>query len=134
MASSSHVTNTSAWRVNEIEVGYNLEKTAKTAGLTEEKTWKVFIPKILPLIMLDIPKDTPESLSASVFINAKDCKPTVQPMIKTRNYVMVTRPANRSFTYKYKTHGMELEVDVLHGNLDNLRISNNVDKSTPKAK
>lgn len=134
MASSSHVTNNQSWNLNETEVAYNLEKTATTRGLTEADEWQVFIPKLMPLMILGLPKEKTETLLSTLFVNEASCKPVVQKTIKSQNYIKVKRPNNRSFTYKYKTHNMELEVDVLHGNMDNIRISNNVDNSTPKVK
>lgn len=132
MASSSIVSNIQPWSLGEREVAYNLEKTAKTRGLTEAKVWQLYVPKLIPRITKGLPKETVCALSKAPFINAADCKPVVQSSCKQRNYIEVKRPDNHAFTYKYKTHDMLLQVDVLHQDPDNLRISDVVDNSVPK--
>ena len=131
MAGSSTGSNLERWYLNKTEIAYNLEKTAQSYGDTEAASWKLYVPKIMPLITMGIPKESTEQLSSSMFINEKSCKPTIQSTIKTRNYILATRPANCSFRYQFKKHGIQLEVEVLHQNLDNLRITNTIDNSNP---
>lgn len=131
MAGSSNGTNLESWSLNKTEIGYNLEKTASSYGDTEAAEWKLYVPKIMPLIDMGIPKETTVQLSSAIFINEKSCKPTVQSTIKSRNWLKGTRPANCSFRYQYKKHGIQIEVEVLHENLDNLRITNTIDQSSP---
>ncbi len=131
MAGSSIGSNIEGWSLNKTEIAYNLEKTAATHGDTEASQWKLNVPKIIPLIPVGLPKETVAQLSSSIFINDKACKPVVQKSIKTRNYLVATRPANCSFKFQHKKHGIQLEVEILHENLDNLRITNTIDQSNP---
>lgn len=131
MAGQSTGSNIKGWSLNKTEIAYNLEKTASTRGDTEAAEWKLFVPKLMPLITKGIPRETVEPLSSAMFLNAPDCKPTVQASVKSRNYVVASRPANCSFAYRHKTHDMQIEVEVLHNNPDNLRITNTIDKSVP---
>ena len=50
---------------------------------------------------------------------------------EVRNYIKATRPANCSFKYPRKPYDMQVEVEVLHNNPDNLRITNTIDNSVP---
>lgn len=132
MAGQSTGTNLSSWHVTDTEIGYNLEKDDITKGDTQAEEWKLYVAKIMPLIEKDHPKDTPTTLQvSSLFLNVKDCWPTINTLIYSRNYVVASRPANCSFTYPCKMHNMQLEVEVLHSNLDNLRITNTIDNSVP---
>ena len=56
MAGSSTGSNLERWHLNKTEIAYNLEKTAQTYGDTEAASWKLYVPKIMPLITMGIPK------------------------------------------------------------------------------
>lgn len=132
MAGQAQGSNIESWHLNKTEIAYNLEKTATTLGDTESAEWWLYVPKIMPLIEKGLPKEIVEPLSANgMFLNVPECRPAVQTSIKSRNYIKATRPANCSFQYQYKTHDMRLEVEVLHENPDNLRITNTIDNSVP---
>lgn len=132
MAGQSRGSNIQPWHLNKTEIAFNLEKTASTLGDTEAAEWQLYVPKLMPLIEKGFPKETVVNLQVnSMFLNAPDCKPAVQTSIKSRNYIKATRPANCSFTYKHKKHDIKLEVEVLHNNPDNLRVTNTIDNSTP---
>lgn len=130
MAGQSPGSNIENWSLGKTEIAYNLEKTASVRGDTEAAEWQLYVPKIMPLIEKGLPKEVTAPLTPkSIFINTQDCMPVVQASIKTRNYIKASRPANCSFTYRHKFHDMELEVEVLHDNPDNLRITNTIDNS-----
>lgn len=132
MAGQSTESNVQSWHLNKTEIAYNLEKTASTVGDTEAPEWWLFVPKIMPLLTKGLPKDTPAPLPVrSMFWNCDECMPTIQSSIYTRNYIKATRPDNCSFAWPCKHHDIQLEVEVLHQNPDNLRITNTIDNSTP---
>lgn len=131
MAGSSIGTNIKRWYLSDLEICFNLEETPDTYSSTEAALWKLFVPKIMPLMEMGLPKETPVQLSDSLFINDKACKPSINSVIYQRNYLKATRPDNCSFAYELKFHTMKLEVEVLHVNLDNLRITNHIDNSIP---
>ena len=71
---------------------------------------RVYIPSLMPLIAMGIPKITPVSLNTTCFCNASDCKPAVANKIDTQNYVT----AEASYT-EYKQpcyyYGSSLKVN-----------------------
>lgn len=134
MGFSKIESSTKPWAINDRELGYNLEKTPKSFGRTQDLRWKIYVPKIMPLIPMDVPKEVKETMDDSVFLNAKACKPSLQKTIITQNYITVNRPPNRAFKYAWKKHGMKLEIEVSYRNIDLLRVDNTVDNSSPQPK
>lgn len=132
MAGSPNGTNIKDWYLSDLEIAFNLEETPATRSSSQAEEWKLYVPKIMPLIEKGLPKELPLTLTDSMFINEKSCKPVVQKKIYYRNYLLATRPANCSFCFEFKLHDMKLEVEVLHINLDNLRITNHIDNSVPE--
>ena len=132
MAGQQGESNIQSWHLNKCEIAYNLEKTAATVGDTEAPEWKLYVPKIMPLIEKGLPQEKPLSISIQgMFWNAEECKVTVQPTIEQRNYLKATRHDNCSFAFAYKHHDIQLEVEILHDNPSNLRVTNHIDNSTP---
>ena len=129
MGSSRVESSTKAWTINDREIAFNLEKTPATKGRTQDPIWKLNIPKLMPMIPVACPKTTKEKLDKSIFINAKECRPSIQEIIDTVNYLEADRPPNRAFIYAYKTHGMKLEIELPHRNMDEHRIDNTIDNS-----
>lgn len=132
MAGSPNGTNIKEWYLSDLEIAFNLEKTPTTRSSSQAEEWKIYVPKIMPLIEKGLPKEFPLTLTDSMFINEASCKPVVQKKIEYRNYLMATRPANCAFCYEYKKHDMKFEVEVLHVNLDNLRVTNHIDNTVPE--
>ena len=132
MAGSSEANNNLVqWQLSDTEIAFNLEKTAKTRSSSQAEEWKLYVPKIMPLIEMGLPKETNCQLSTTGFINEKSCRPIIQSSIKERNYLLARRPANCSFVQPSKWHGMKIEVEVLNQNPDNLRITNHIDGTNP---
>lgn len=132
MAGSPNGTNIKEWYLSDLEIAFNLEETEATRSSSEAPEWKLYVPKIMPLIEKGLPKDLPLSLTDSMFINEQSCKPVVQKKIFYRNYLMAYRPDNCAFCYEFKKHDMKLEVEILHVNLDNLRVTNHIDNTVPE--
>lgn len=131
MAGQSIGTNIKPWSLGKTEIAYSMEKTPNTYGRTEDAEWMLYVPKIMPLIDKGIPTEKSYNLRPSLFVNEASCKPVIQTTIKTRNYIKAGRPANCSFKYPRKPYSMQVEVEVLHNNPDNLRITNTIDNSVP---
>lgn len=119
------------WQLSDTEIAFNLEKTARTRSNSQAEEWKLYVPKIMPLIEMGLPKETGCQLSSTGFVNEKSCRPVIQSSIKERNYILARRPANCSFVQPSKWHGMKIEVEVLNHNPDNLRITNHIDGTNP---
>lgn len=131
MAGSSIGGNLERWHLSDTERAFNLEETPTSISHTESPLWKLYVPKLMPLMTKGCPKTTPVTLTDTMFINDKPCKPVVQKQIYQRNWLEAGRPANCSFAYPWKPHDMPLEVEVLNKNLENLRITNTTDNSIP---
>ena len=131
MAGQSIGSNIKPWSLGKTEIAYSMEKNRQTYGRTEDPEWKLYVPKIMPLITKGDPKETTFSLRSSIFVNEASCKPVIQTSVKVRNYIKASRPANCSFKYPRKPYDMQVEVEVLHNNPDNLRITNTIDNSVP---
>lgn len=129
--SSGENGNLEQWSLSDTERAINLEISPATKTHTESAIWKLYVPKLMPLIPQGTPKETPCTLADSMFINDPACRPVVQQRIMSRNWLNASRPANASFQYPYKYHGMALEVEVLNRNPNNLRITNTTDNSIP---
>jgi len=118
--------NVKKWSVGTTEVA----KYAPKSGSANRDTLKVHIPKIIPLVEFGTPKQVLKSVSATCFINAKACKPSVAKSLKIQNYITVPRNTNQSFTNGTFTHGDKIMVEVRNKNVDNLHITNSIDSSS----
>lgn len=66
------------------EYGFLLENTDLNAN-----SFKLHIPKIMPLIKQEDPKHVSKGLRSDIFVNAAECRPKVSATIMTRNYLDV---------------------------------------------
>ena len=53
---------------------------------------RVYIPSLMPLINMGLPKITPVSLNKTCYCNANECKPAVSAKINTQNYATADAP------------------------------------------
>lgn len=117
--------NMTEWSVDRQEIAYY----APTEGESNASSLKLYIPKILPLVPFDTPKQIVVSLSKSFLLNADQCKPSIAATTRTQNYLTVPRYANNNFYYSLLKHGSRVIVDVLNRNVDTLRVTNREDPS-----
>lgn len=115
------------WQLNKQEVGYNVEAGSGhySAGAS---TWKIYIAKLMPMVTKGYAKLTTIKLDSSLFSNASGCMPVSQSTIHSQNYITVSR-GEYSFSNPYKNHNMQVEIEVLNDNMDNLRVTNYIDKT-----
>lgn len=71
----------------------------------------VYIPDLMPLIGMGIPRTTSTSLNKSCYSNASDCKPSVSGSARVQNYVTAEAPYHE---YKLPLYafGSEIAVNV----------------------
>lgn len=63
-------------------------------------TFKVMIPKLMPNVNLnDTVKEMTISYNPDIFVNANDCKPTVNSSVVVQNYISVERKKNTWFNF-----------------------------------
>lgn len=70
---------------------------------------KVYIPSLMPSIVMDTPRITPVSLNKSIYLNASDCKPAVGSSINTQNFVTAQASFN-SYQLPCYRYGSGLKV------------------------
>ena len=70
---------------------------------------KVYIPSLMPEIIMGYPLKTPVSLNKSCYANANDCMPTIAANLDTQNYV-TAKAAYNSYTYPCYRFGRFLKV------------------------
>lgn len=123
--------NSESWNLSNYEIGYNVERgtSHNYCGLTGSRNWNLYIPKIMPLITHGTCKTKTVALNSSIFINNKDCKPTVSRSVISQNFITVPKHPKATFENKYKKHGIKVEIEVLNDNVDNMRITDTYDES-----
>lgn len=70
---------------------------------------KVFIPSLMPLILMDTARLIPVSLNKSIYSNATDCKPAVSSKLFIQNFVTAKAPFNE-YQYPRYAYGSSLKV------------------------
>lgn len=68
---------------------------------TGSRTFRVNVPKIMPLIPRSSPTATPNVYNNNIFANDPACKPDSSPSMTTQNFITIPRFANTEFG-KYK--------------------------------
>lgn len=114
------------WALGTEEVGYYVGKDETS---TSSSSYKVYIPKIIPLINQGIAKDTNESLSRSCFKNAAACMVTPKNTVTTANYVIVSTQNNQGFVRPVLKMNARLQIKVANKSLDQLYVTNLSDQS-----
>lgn len=113
--------NTKKWELGTSEIG-------KAVGnyIYSSKTFKVYIPRILPLVKFGKAKIKTVSLNKNCFINSAKCKPSVASQIKTVNYITIKAAPLSKFPSKI-IHGEKLKINVANHNIDRLTVASKSD-------
>ena len=120
------ISNAKKWELSNNEVAYFAPKS----GYANAASLQLFIPKIQMNQSLGIPKvSSPSSLNASCLINDNSCKPAVSKTYRTQNYITVKRNVNDIFDLSFFHQGDQILVEVLHGDVNNMRVTNHIDNS-----
>ena len=92
---------------------------------------KLYCPRLMPLIQMDIPKITPVGLSAkAVYRNDDECKITVPTQIPSQNFLTGIEPI-KPFKLPNYIYGTDIEVEPLDDDMLRSRITLNIDLSVP---
>lgn len=115
------------WSLSTEEIGYYV---GKSDTRTDSSSFKVYIPKILPMIKRGTAQVHTEPLSTSGIINDRGCKLDPNPSVKTRNYMEVSASDNVNFKRPVFKNGAKVKVSFVSGNVDNGKLMNTIDSST----
>lgn len=118
--------NIKSWSVETKEIA----KYAPVSGSSKEKSFKVFIAKLMPLIPFGKPKTTKVTINRKFCCNSSKCKLTLRSKIKTKNYLTINRYDNVSFKKARFVQGAEIEVAIPNSNVDRMYVSGNIDNTT----
>lgn len=92
---------------------------------------KLYCPRLMPQIAMDIPKITPVGLSAkAVYRNDDECQITVPSQIPSQNFLTGIEPI-KPFKLPEYIFGTDIEVEPLDEDMLRARITLNVDNSVP---
>lgn len=121
-----NISNLKEWSLSGKELAYY----APTSGPTSASSLQLFIPKIFATKSRGIPKiSSPSSLNSSCLLNDSSCKPAVSKTYRTQNYLTVKKHDNSEFELPWFHAGDQLYVEVMHNNIDTLRVTNYIDNS-----
>lgn len=115
------------WNLSTEEIGYYV---GKSDARTDGSSFKVYIPKILPMIKRGTAQIHTEPLSVSGIINDIGCKLETNSSVKTRNYLEVTASDNINFKRPVFKNGAKVKIAFVSGNIDNGKLMNTIDSST----
>lgn len=115
--------NNKEWKMGTEEVAKFSEPTSATGA----SQFRMYIPKLMPLVSFGNPLQVPVVLNPTIFINDPSCKPAPSQQIVTQNYITIPRTLRGSFKLIKIGQGQEIKVEVLNGNEDTIRLKNDVD-------
>ena len=102
-------------------------------GLANDEILKVHIEATMaaldPRVKLMPPTTWRESLNKNIYVNDKDCKPTVAQQRTFQNFRSLSRQDNRSFAHEYLSHGDKLKVASWNGDHDLMFVTTKLDTS-----
>lgn len=102
-------------------------------GLANDDVLKVHIETTMaaldPRYKRALPATWNCMLNKSIYINDKDCRPTVAPQRQFQNYRSLSRQDNRLFAHTYFQHGDKIKVASWNGDHDLMYITTKLDVS-----
>lgn len=118
--------NLKQWSLNNIETG-------KSCGSNSRQVFNVYVPKVLPLVSFEKPKQETVALNKSCFINDETCKPSVSSTVTIRNYIEMYLSSNSKISTKSLAdlpvkHGTELKIEIQNKNVDKMFVISTADK------
>ncbi len=116
------------WHINEEEVAYYVD--SKTAKTKTSKSYKCYVPKLMPAVDKGVAEQKSEFTSNSCFCNSTKCKPKSKGSVKTANYLTVKTQDNQEFKRSGLSSGSEVKIRCVGQSVDQLTMTNHVDKST----
>lgn len=112
------------YSINSHEYGFITEKTHYTSG-----NYPMYIPKLMPLIGIDKPKQINNIINNNIFINDKECKPVTSTSLTTQNYITPKKFQQADFRFKadidgYIHQGVKFICLIMDNNPKDIYITN----------
>ncbi len=114
-----------SWKLNDTEIGYFVGNNTKTS----ENSFRVFIPKILPMIDRGPATVRTTTLNSSCTINSMQCKIPLSSSIKTQNYIEIKRENGTEFARPILKNNAKVKIHFENGNIDSGVITSRLDPS-----
>ena len=107
--------NLVSWKLGTTEIG-------KSCGYNNPSSrfFRVYVPKILPLIQFGTPTTKSVGLNRSCFCNSTSCKPSVSPNVISRNYLDIPLADNANISCT--TNDDSLKIEIFNGNVDKMYV------------
>lgn len=117
--------NLNSWRLEK-------EFIAKIAPIhcRSSSPLQLYVPLLMPLLSLGIPKITPVSNSSSCLKNDSSCKPRISSTISTQNYLTIPIHDNRSFKEGFFWQGDIVKIELYNDNLEEMYVNTKIDNSS----
>lgn len=116
--------NIKEWNLN----NYEIAKTCEKAN-TKPASFKLYIPKLMPLITYGKPIQTKQFISSSIFANSDECKPATSTTITTQNFKTLQMADNERFSKTTLPYNSEVQIEVKDNNPDSMFIASKIDNS-----
>lgn len=116
-------TNNQRWEMGTEEIGQFADPTAATTA----GSFRMYVPKLMPLISNALPKQVPVTLNKAIFINDPSCTPAPGTTVTTQNYITIQRTLRGSFKIEKISRGQSIVLECRNKNEDTLYIKNDVD-------
>ena len=115
------------WSLSTEEIGYYVGR-----GNTETSasSFKVYIPKILPLLRQGTAQVRKELIENSMLLNDSQCSVKGSSYVKTRNYIEIPAADNVNFKRPVFKNGAKIRISFTAGNVDSGKITNTIDSSS----
>lgn len=111
--------NSSKWSLSLTEIG-------KSVGENDGNEFKVWLPKILPLVPFGKAKASAMVLNKSCYLNSDGCKPSIATKVRILNYIKI--PVNRINSLKGKVaHGEGLSINVQNKNIEHMTVTGKIE-------
>lgn len=107
---------------------YEIAKTCEEVN-TRSSSFKVYIPKLMPLINAGKPIQAKQFISPSIFANSDECKPAISTTITTQNFKTLQMADNENFSRTILPYNAEVQIEVTNNNPDSMFITSKIDNS-----
>lgn len=121
--------NLVSYTINAKEYARNVDKPSISPSSIQ-----AHIPSLMPKIPMGLPRSVPSiSINPSMFANDTSCRPKPVSVLSTQNYVTIPKWPNEQPHFSSKDDGYyrmerysQFLVDIVNGDIRNMRISNYV--------
>lgn len=126
----TNLNNDQFWRIDDNEIAFLSCVEDRIDARTNPK--KLCIPSLMASpdkILSTFPIDSTAILNPSIYCNDMECRPVVDSIIGTRNYIVVYHHDNDWFKHKWLDRGAEIMIDIRNSDIDYIRITDKIDNS-----